>query len=122
MTDSLLSIAEDASFKLLEQLKDDVGDSIENEGVRRVMTISLSLVEQVGTEGFDMIERLLAGDKVDESVFSEHLSLLEISDLLDMAQSLEAKDRAAVNRLGIAFKNTGMQIASTVLKAAILAI
>lgn len=122
MSDSILSAAEKAANDLLDQLRADVGDSIENESVRRVMAISLSLVEEIGNEGFDMIERLLDGDKVDERVLADNLSLLEMSDLLDMVQSLEAKDRAAVSRMSAAVKSAGMQIASTALKAAILAI
>lgn len=122
MTDLILDTAKKAADELLEQLKSDIGANYEDESVRRVMTISLGLVEQVGDEGFGMIERLLDGGGEDAEVLSDHLSLLEMSDLLDIAQSLEAKDREAISRMGAAIKSAGMQIASTVLKAAILAI
>ena len=122
MKSELIDMADDAVQKLLKQLKDDVGDSIENEQVRSVLTIGLSLAERIGDEAFGLLEDYLDGNHDIEEKIAEELTLQELSDLLDVVQGMEARQRVAMKRMIASAKNAGMQVASTLLKAALAAV
>lgn len=115
----LLAVAERATADFLSGLKDEVGDSIESAQVRSVALIGLALAEQIGDEAFEVIDAILDGKPFDDDVLTENLSLLEISDLLDVAQSLEARQKVAVQRMLAATKSASIKIASTMIRAAI---
>lgn len=119
MSDLLLKAAEQAASKLLERVKEDIGEQVESEPVRRVLNIGLSLAEKVGEDAFDIVEAILDGRPFDDDVLNENLSLLEVSDLLDVAQGLEARQRESVKRMISAAKGASIQIASTFIKSAL---
>lgn len=121
MTDSILEVTERSAKELLERLKGDVGGAIMDQNVKAVMLIGLSLSEKVGSEAFDILEAVLEGEGFDESILSQNLSLKEMSDLLDIAQGIEARQREALGNIIASLKTAGVQVASIVIRAAFLA-
>lgn len=122
MNEMILNAASKAAANLLDRVREDVGDQVENEQVRIVMNIGLTLAEKVGGEAFDIVEAILDGKPFDNEVLAENLSLLEVSNLLDVAQGLEARQRESVKRIISASRGAALQIASTFVKAALVAL
>lgn len=125
-TDLILKMATNLAGKqldkLISQLKDDVGDGIEDANVRRVAEIGLSLSSQIGESGLNIIHSLIEGRQYDERVLADNLSLREMSDLLDIVQGLEAEQRVATLKILNSAKQASIQASSILVKAVISAI
>lgn len=107
---------------LINKLRDNVGESLKDANVRRVAEIGLSLSSQIGGEGIKIMRALIEGRNYDERVLADNLSLREMSDLLDVVQGLEAKQRAATMRILSATEDAAIEASSIMVKAFLAAI
>ena len=125
-TDLILTMATNlagkAFDKLIDQLKDEVGDGIEDQNVRRCAEIGLNLSAQIGESGLDIVSSLIEGRQYDERVLADNLSLREMSDLLDIVQGLEAEQKVATVKVLNSAKTASIQASSILVKAFISAI
>lgn len=119
MTDDLMRLAEEALADLIARAKSDLEET-ESGDVRAVLEISVSLAEKIGVEAFEIVDAVLEGKPFDEVVLGAHLSLLQVSNLLDVAQGLEARQRASFKRIVDASKAAGVQIVTTLIKSALV--
>ena len=111
------NLAGKAYDDLINRLRDDVGESLKDKNVRRVAEIGLSLSSQIGKEGIKVMKALIEGRKYDERVLANNLSLREMSDLLDVVQSLEAKQRASAMRVLSVAEDSAVEASSILVKA-----
>ena len=116
------NLAGKALDKLIDQLRDDVGDGIEDANVRRVAEIGLNLSAQIGESGLTIVHALIEGRNYDERVLADNLSLREMSDLLDIVQGLEAEQKVATVKVLNSAKTASIQASSILVKAIISAI
>lgn len=105
---------------LLGKIRADIGDSIDDENVKRILLISVNLAEKIGPDAFRLMDSFMSGAEVDEALLAEHLTLRQVSELLNIAHHLEARRKAAVERMLAVCKDVAVEVAILALKMAVV--
>tara|TARA_Y100000310_G_C20610980_1_gene777972 strand:- start:6 stop:380 length:375 start_codon:yes stop_codon:yes gene_type:complete len=103
--------------EIIEGFYESLGDSIKDKNVRRVVEIGLSLTAKVGEEGVVILNSMLSGKAYNSDVLMNNLSLREMSDLLDMMQGLEARQKTAITNILNATKESALKVSSILVRA-----